>query len=212
MRKLFFLAAAAAAFCQSCTTSLLGNPTDKAETYAKALEIVRRNIDPERFKIYYLSFSEEDKLSDNLYFVIVKMVNKDDQAFTQTLFMNGMQPSELRTVQHTFEAPTFEGTKGLDPDQIDPAKIAGQIAEAVAALPEGHSFKSVGDYTIQEEVPAGVSSFTSTREVGNQKTTFVVRFTEDGKETESSAGRTSTIYYEARATVEPDGTITIKEN
>ena len=47
---------------------------------------------------------------------------------------------------------------------------------------------------------------------GEQHTSFVVRFTEDGKETESSAGKTSYIYYEAEVTVEPDGTLSIEEN
>ena len=41
---------------------------------------------------------------------------------------------------------------------------------------------------------------------------YIVRFTEDGKETESSAGKTSYIYYEAKVTVGPDGTLTIEEN
>ena len=47
---------------------------------------------------------------------------------------------------------------------------------------------------------------------GQQHTSFIVRFTEDGKETESSAGKTSYIYYEAKVTVGPDGTLTIEEN
>ena len=38
----------------------------------------------------------------------------------------------------------------------------------------------------------------------------VIRFTEDGKETESSAGKTSYIYYEAQVTVGEDGQLSIE--
>ena len=63
-------------------------------------------------------------------------------------------------------------------------------------LPEGHTFKSVGRYQIEEDVPAGNSAFNRNKTFGQQHTSFVVRFTEDGKETESSAGKTSYIYYD----------------
>lgn len=79
-------------------------------------------------------------------------------------------------------------------------------------LPEGHTFKSVGSYQIEEDVPAGNSAFNRNKTFGEQHTSFVVRFTEDGKETESSAGKTSYIYYEAEVTVEADGTLSIEEN
>ena len=49
-------------------------------------------------------------------------------------------------------------------------------------LPEGHSYKSVGRYEIEEEVPAGNSAFNRNRKPGQQHTSFIVRFTEDGKD------------------------------
>ena len=91
-------------------------------------------------------------------------------------------------------------------------ELFGLTAQAKAMLPEGHTFKSVGRYQIEEDVPAGNSAFNRNKTFGQQHTSFVVRFTEDGKETESSAGKTSYIYYEAEVTVEPDGTLSIEEN
>lgn len=43
-------------------------------------------------------------------------------------------------------------------------------------------------------------------------TSFTVRFTGNGKETETRGGQTTCLYYEAEATVGPDGTLTVKEN
>lgn len=202
---------AAAATISSCST-LTGYPTDAEASYAKAIELTKKSVDTDKFKIYSLSFMEGETLSDNLLLVTVKLVNKDNQAFSQSYYMNGLEPTDLRDVQNTFEAPEYETTVGIDLSKLDPARIAAQIAQAKTMLPEGHSYKSVGRYEIEEEVPAGNSAFNRNRKPGERHTSFIVRFTEDGKETESSAGKTSYIYYEAKVTVEPDGTLSIEEN
>ena len=199
--RLLAAAVAAAATIQSCST-LTGYPTDAEASYAKAIELTKKSVDTDKFKIYSLSIMEGETLSDNLFLVTVKLVNKDDQAFSQSYYMNGLEPTDLRDVQSTFEAPEYETTVGIDLSELDPARIAAQLA----------SYKSVGRYEIEEEVPAGNSAFNRNRKPGQQHTSFIVRFTEDGKETESSAGKTSYIYYEAKVTVGPDGTLTIEEN
>ena len=193
--RLLAAAVAAAATIPSCST-LTGYPTDAEASYAKAIELTKKSVDTDKFKIYSLSIMEGETLSDNLFLVTVKLVNRDNRAFSQS----------------TFEAPEYETTVGIDLSELDPARIAAQIAQAKTMLPEGHSYKSVGRYEIEEEVPAGNSAFNRNRKPGQQHTSFIVRFTEDGKETESSAGKTSYIYYEAKVTVGPDGTLTIEEN
>ena len=70
----------------------------------------------------------------------------------------------------------------------------------------------MGRYEIEEEVPAGMEHYNRNKVMGRQNTTFTIRFTEDGKETESSAGKTSIIYYEGKATVNPDGSLSIEDN
>ena len=205
MRPIIRLLATAATI-QSCST-LTGYPTDAEASYAKAIELTKKSVDTDKFKIYSLSIMEGETLSDNLFLVTVKLVNKDDQAFSQSYYMNGLEPTDLRDVQSTFEAPEYETTVGIDLSKLDPARIAAQIAQAKTMLP-----KSVGRYEIEEEVPAGNAAFNRNRKPGQQHTSFIVRFTEDGKETESSAGKTSYIYYEAKVTVGPDGTLTIEEN
>lgn len=212
MKKLLLSIAAAAAVV-SCTVidNLKGLPTAEADSYARALEHVAKHLDTEEFKIYHILFSEGEALSDRLFFVSVSMIDRDDRTFTQTFYLDGRAPGNP-SADNGIRKPEYETTVGIDLSKLDPAQIAAQIAQAKTMLPEGHSYKSVGRYEIEEEVPAGNSAFNRNRKPGQQHTSFIVRFTEDGKETESSAGKTSYIYYEAKVTVGPDGTLTIEEN
>lgn len=213
MRFIFkLLAATVVTAALSSCSALTGYPTDAEATYAKAIELTKKNVDTDKFKVYSVSFLEGEQLSDDLMLVTVKLVNKDNRAFSQSYYMNGLAPTDLRDVQQTFEAPEYATTVGIDLDKLDPKLIAEQIAQAKTILPEGHSFKSVGRYEIEETVPAGNSAFNRGKTFGEQHTTFIVRFTEDGKETESSAGKTSYIYYEGKVTVGADGTLSIEEN
>ena len=152
--RLLAAAVAAAATIPSCST-LTGYPTDAEASYAKAIELTKKSVDTDKFKIYSLSIMEGETLSDNLFLVTVKLVNRDNRAFSQSYYMNGLAPTDLRDVQSTFEAPEYETTVGIDLSELDPARIAAQIAQAKTMLPEGHSYKSVGRYEIEEEVPAG---------------------------------------------------------
>ena len=213
MQKNFFsLITAIAALCAVSCNTLTGNPADEADSYAKAIELTKKSVDAERFKIYSISFIEMEELSNNLGLVTVKMVNKDDQAFSQSYYLSGIAPTDLREVQSVFESPKYGTTVGIDLDKLSPETIAAQIAEARTMLPEGHTFKSVGRYDIEEEVPAGMEHYNRNKVMGRQTATFTIRFTEDGKETESSAGKTSIIYYEGKATVNPDGSLSIEDN
>lgn len=206
------LATLGAAWIFTGCSTLTGYPTDRAESYAKAIEVVGKNVDGKRFKIYQLDFTEAGELSDNLGYIVVRMVNRDDQAFTQTYFLNGLKPSRLRDIDRTFDAPVYETTVGIDLSALDPQTIAAQIAEAKTHIPEGHTFKSVGRYLIQETIPSGNSFLNRNKQFGEQHATFTVRFTEDGKEVETNAGATTYLYYELEATVAPDGTMTVKAN
>ena len=107
--RLLAAAVAAAATIPSCST-LTGYPTDAEASYAKAIELTKKSVDTDKFKIYSLSIMEGETLSDNLFLVTVKLVNKDDQAFSQSYYMNGLEPTDLRDVQSTFEAPEYETT------------------------------------------------------------------------------------------------------
>lgn len=42
---------------------------------------------------------EMSELSNDLGLVTVKMVNKDDQAFSQSYYLSGLEPTDLREVR-----------------------------------------------------------------------------------------------------------------
>lgn len=106
MRHIFKLLAASVAAATICScSSLTGYPTDAEASYAKAIEIAKKSVDTDKFKVYSLSFMEGETLSDNLFLISVKLVNKDNQAFSQSYYMTGLDPTALSDVQRTFEAP-----------------------------------------------------------------------------------------------------------
>ena len=71
--RLLAAAVAAAATIQSCST-LTGYPTDAEASYAKAIELTKKSVDTDKFKIYSLSIMEGETLSDNLFLVTVNLV------------------------------------------------------------------------------------------------------------------------------------------
>lgn len=168
MRHIFKLLAASVAAATICSCSTLtGYPTDAEASYAKAIEIAKKSVDTDKFKVYSLSFMEGETLSDNLFLISVKLVNRDNQAFSQSYYMTGLEPTALRDVQRTFEAPEYETTVGIDLTKLDAAQIAAQIAQAKAMLPEGHTFKSVGRYQIEEMSRQAIQHSTATRHSGS---------------------------------------------
>ena len=103
MRHTFKLLAATVAAATICSCSTLtGYPTDAEASYAKAIEIAKKSVDTDKFKVYSLSFMEGETLSDNLFLISVKLVNRDNQAFSQSYYMTGLEPTALRDVQRTF--------------------------------------------------------------------------------------------------------------
>lgn len=118
MRHTFKLLAATVAAATICSCSTLtGYPTDAEASYAKAIEIAKKSVDTDKFKVYSLSFMEGETLSDNLFLISVKLVNRDNQAFSQSYYMTGLEPTALRDVQRTFEDPEYETTVGHRPHE-----------------------------------------------------------------------------------------------
>lgn len=216
MKKTFFMAALACCMVlfSSCGggVSLTGpkNPADKAASYDKAIELVKKNVDANRFKIYGLRFVQGEQLSNDLMFVDVKMVNTDNQPFSQVYYLNG-NVGDLDLESLSSYVTEFEKIKGIDVSKLDTKVIEAQLAEAAKMVPEGHTYKSVSYYEIEELLPRTSSMLNKGREIGKQETKFSVCYTENGKETETSGGQVTYLYYESEFTVNPDGTLSVKE-
>ena len=217
MKKLSRLAAIAGmtALLVSCNnvSSMLGGakyPADQAETYAKAVEILKEKVDTTKFKIFSMRFNEREELSNDLSSISLDMVNADNFAFRQAYYMDG-RVGQMNDYSTSVNEIDYAKIKGISLSEIDPAAIGRQIEEAKQLLPEGHTFQSVSIYQISEVLPKMMSMLNRGKAVGTQEANFKICFTEDGKETETSGGQVTHLYYEANIIVNPDGSITPEE-
>lgn len=217
MKKSICFAAIAgiAALFVSCNNvnSLLGGakyPADQAETYAKAVEILKEKVDTTKFKIFAMRFNEREELSNDLSSISLDMVNADNYAFRQAYYLDG-RVGQMNDFSTSVNEIDYAKIKGISLSAIDPAAIGRQIEEAKQLLPEGHTFQSVSIYQISEVLPKIMSMLNRGKAVGTQEANFKICFTEDGKETETSGGQVTHLYYEANIIVNPDGSITPEE-
>lgn len=211
----FAAVAGMAALLVSCNnvSSMLGGakyPADQTESYAKAVEILKEKIDTTKFKIFAMRFQEGKELSNDLSSISLDMVNADNYAFRQAYYLDG-RVGQMNDYSTSVNEIDYAKIKGISLSAIDPAAIGRQIEEAKQLLPEGHTFKSVSVYEISEVLPRSTGLMNRGRDIGAQEADFKICFTEDGKETETSGGQVTHLYYEAKILVNADGTITPEE-
>lgn len=211
----FAAVAGMAALLVSCNnvSSMLGGakyPADQTESYAKAVEILKEKIDTTKFKIFAMRFQEGEKLSNDLSSISLDMVNADNYAFRQAYYLDG-RVGQMNDYSTSVNEIDYAKIKGISLSAIDPAAIGRQIEEAKQLLPEGHTFQSVSVYEISEVLPRSTGLMNRGRDIGTQEADFKICFTEDGKETETSGGQVTHLYYEAKILVNADGTITPEE-
>ena len=211
----FAAVAGMAALLVSCNnvSSMLGGakyPADQTESYAKAVEILKEKIDTTKFKIFAMRFQEGEELSNDLSSISLDMVNADNYAFRQAYYLDG-RVEQMNDYSTSVNEIDYAKIKGISLSAIDPAAIGRQIEEAKQLLPEGHTFQSVSVYEISEVLPRSTGLMNRGRDIGAQEADFKICFTEDGKETETSGGQVTHLYYEAKILVNADGTITPEE-
>ena len=211
----FAAVAGMTALLVSCNnvSSMLGGakyPADQTESYAKAVEILKEKIDTTKFKIFAMRFQEGEELSNDLSSISLDMVNADNYAFRQAYYLAG-RVGQMNDYSTSVNEIDYAKIKGISLSAIDPAAIGRQIEEAKQLLPEGHTFHSVSVYEISEVLPRSTGLMNRGRDIGAQEADFKICFTEDGKETETSGGQVTHLYYEAKILVNADGTITPEE-
>lgn len=198
--------------CNNVSSMLEGAkyPADQTESYAKAVEILKEKIDTTKFKIFAMRFQEGEELSNDLSSISLDMVNADNYAFRQAYYLDG-RVGQMNDYSTSVNEIDYAKIKGISLSAIDPAAIGRQIEEAKQLLPEGHTFQSVSVYEISEVLPRSTGLMNRGRDIGAQEADFKICFTEDGKETETSGGQVTHLYYEAKILVNADGTITPEE-
>ena len=194
-------------------SSLLGGakyPADQTESYAKAVEILKEKVDTTKFKIFGIRFQEREELCNDLSSISLDMVNADNYAFRQAYYMDG-RVGQMNDYSTSVNEIDYAKIKGISLSAIDPAAIGRQIEEAKQLLPEGHTFQSISVYEISEVLPRSTGLMNRGRNIGATEAEFKICFTEDGKETETSGGQVTHLYYEAKILVNADGSISPEE-
>ena len=213
MKKLFnsLFIALITIVLSSCNGLLNSDPMDKADTYKKALDVVKEKFDSENKKIYRVWFSEGEALSNKMLYVVLFVVDSENNLYSQTYYLDGRVGDKREASDGSFDL-TYQKINGIDLDEIDLSSIEKYFADAQKLVPEGHTYKSIGSYAIEEILPYKANGPKNDgRRVGEQDKIISILFTEDGNETEISGREITYLYYEGKIHVNPDGTLYIEE-
>lgn len=213
MKKLFnsLFIAFVAVVLSSCSGLLNGNPMDKADTYKKAIYVIKEKFDAENKKIYSVRFSEGEPLTNKMMYVDLFIVDSDNNLYSQAYYLDGRIGNKLNATDGSFDL-TYQTVKGIDLSEIDLSSVDKYFAEAQKFVPEGHTYKSIGSYTIEEILPYKSNGPKNDgRNVGGQDRIISILFTEDGNETETKGREVTYLYFEGKVHVNPDGTMFVEE-
>lgn len=162
MKKLILAITASlciATLISSCNNLGISAPKmDSDEATQLIVETLEKNINFDEWKIYEIRWMEADELENNLTVLFVEMVNKAGDCFSQTFTLSGPGKGNISDQDEAGGLSgklDFEKVKGLTPASINVEAIRKQYEEAKAMIPENYTFKSIGDYLIQETVPSG---------------------------------------------------------
>lgn len=204
MKKLILAITASlciATLISSCNNLGISAPKmDSDEATQLIVETLEKNINFDEWKIYEIRWMEADELENNLTVLFVEMVNKAGDCFSQTFTLSGPGKGNISDLDEAGGLSgklDFEKVKGLTPASINVEAIRKQYEEAKAMIPENYTFKSIGDYLIQETVPSGNEFLDRNKTFGEVKAEFSMNITENGKEIVESAGKKSVQYYES---------------
>ena len=204
MKKLILAITASlciATLISSCNNLGISAPKmDSDEATQLIVETLEKNINFDEWKIYEIRWMEADELENNLTVLFVEMVNKAGDCFSQTFTLSGPGKGNISDQD---EAGGLSGKLDFE--------IRKQYEEAKAMIPENYTFKSIGDYLIQETVPSGNEFLDRNKTFGEVKAEFSMNITENGKEIVESAGKKSVQYYEVTFNVLPDGSVQMEE-
>lgn len=119
----FAAVAGMAALFVSCNnvSSMLGGakyPADQAESYAKAVEILKEKIDTTKFKIFDMRFQEGEELSNELSSISLDMVNADNFAFRQAYYLDG-RVGQMNDYSTSVNEIDYAKIKGISLSAID---------------------------------------------------------------------------------------------
>ncbi len=203
MKKILTLCllAAAVTFSGCESLGLTSIKMDSEQSVERVAETIKKHIDPAQYKPLALYWYEREELSNKMEYLMVTVVGTDGKLYTQSFKVGGdhQGPNEVEEARSN-QTYDFATVNYLSSDDLAPATIAGQIAQAKTMIPEGIVFESIANYT-----------FDIDPETGEKTSNFVMRVTEEGNKTSVEGRRFVTTYYEIEFDVLADGTVVMED-
>ena len=145
------------------------------KTLNEVKETLLSKCDNKAMAVYEVYLHEDEECTGKGQMYTVSLINADKtQGYSQTFFFNG-EVGELS------DSSLLSDVTPLDLNALDMNLIAKGIEDAKSQIPEGYTFKTVRNISIND----GVSQIT-------------MALTKDGEETITNAGQTSEVYYDAK--------------
>ena len=145
------------------------------KTLNEVKETLLSKCDNKSMAVYEVYLHEDEECTGKGQMYTVSLVNADKtQGYAQTFFFNG-EVGELS------DSRLLSDVTPLDLNALDMNLIAKGIEDAKSQIPEGYTFKTVRNISIND----GVSQIT-------------MALTKDGEETITNAGQTSEVYYDMK--------------
>ena len=145
------------------------------KTLNEVKETLLSKCDNKAMAVYEVYLHEDEECTGKGQMYTVSLINADKtQGYAQIFFFNG-EVGELS------ESSLLSDVTPLDLNALDMNLIAKGIEDAKSQIPEGYTFKTVRNISIND----GVSQLT-------------MALTKDGEETITNAGQTSEVYYDMK--------------
>lgn len=201
-------------------------PMDAEDVAVAVKGAVANGVDTSVRKIYEISWSEEGKLTNNLAYIRVQLVDKDGDYCSQSFHLNDdhdlvaeeiKMPSTPKSARHKI---VYEEVTGIDVNKLDGAQIVKQLEAAKALIPEEYEFRSVESYSIEEDVHrVGMidemmarTHKKSNKKYGAQRVRFTLNVVKKGEKSEWEGRRVVTNYYSIPFVVKEDGSVEMVED
>lgn len=184
----------------------LGLTAPKMDTEEAMQRIVDsyKNIDTIQYKPIQIQWYEYDKLTNDLVYLNVDAVGKEDnKVYTQSMKIGGDNQSAGEMKPSSFYSRSnfdFNDMTYIKSSDINSELILKHIENAKAQIPEEYVFKSVGNYYINADQ--------QTKEL---KYKFDFRLTMKGESTQVQGRQIVTNYYELSFKGFADGSVEMKD-
>ena len=162
---------------EAMQTSVLDQAKDISdiETLNEVKETLLSKCDTEKMPIYEIMLHESEELSGKSLGPNISLVDADrTQVYTQGFCFDGTVSELTTSIRKPDVTP-------IDLKALDMNMIVKGIEDAKSQIPEGYTYRTVRNITINDGVTA-----------------ITIALTKDGEETVTNAGQTSEVYYDAR--------------